>query len=404
MTTKEINDSKIEQILMDLLANSLFNRNRQIDCSSVKWPLVWREAHMQAVSLITFSGNTPQNCDEKLLSLIRTKLRMDLQSVIYVNREHVRLHKIMTAANIPYVILKGSSSAAYYPDPLMRSMGDVDFLVDKKDVERACEILSKNGLTRNPKEHEKHIVFFDDKGNFEMHTTPAGVPKGKDGDSIRALFKNLITDSRSLETDFGTIQVPSHFHHGLILLLHTCCHLTEGGIGLRQLCDWAVFVSKFTEDDFCSIFKDELKNIGLWKLAKVLTKASSDYLGAPAFEWAQNTEKALTEGIILDIFKSGNLGQKKGNFTQESIFVTHKTSKVDRIKHIFNSLNSIVYFYWQFTQKIKILLPVGWFYFGMRYIIRTFTGKRPKINIKNIKTEAEIRSELYEQIKLFKEE
>ena len=283
-------------------------------------------------------------------------------------------------------------------------MGDVDFLVDEKDIERACKALEENGLTRNPKEHEKHLVYYDENGNFEMHTTPAGVPKGKDGDNVRALFKNIISDSCSYKTDFGTIQVPSPFHHGLILLLHTCCHLTEGGIGLRQLCDWAVFVSTFTEDEFCNIFKEKLKAIGLWKLAKVLTKTSSDYLGAPSFQWAQNTEKALTDGLIMDIFKSGNLGQKKGNATQESLFVTHTDSKLDRIKHIFNYMNSIVYFYWQFTKKIKILLPVGWLYFGTRYVLRSLVGKRPKINIKNIKTEAAIRSDLYEEIKLFKEE
>lgn len=404
MAEKETNEPKIEQILLDLLSNSLFNRHRPVSCSSEKWRLVWREAHMQAVSLITFSGKAPENCDDNLLALIRAKLKTDLQAVIHINKQHIRLNKILTDAHIPYVILKGAASASYYPDPLMRSMGDVDFLIDENDVERACEILEKNGLIRNPKEHEKHIVYYDDNGNFELHTTPAGVPKGKDGDNIRSLFKDIIKESYSHETDFGTIQLPSPFHHGLILLLHTCCHLSEGGIGLRQLCDWAVFVASFTDDEFCDTFKDKLKKVGLWNLAKVLTKASTDYLGAPAFKWAMDTEKALTEGIIMDIFKSGNLGQKKATTVQESIFVSHENSKVARIKHIFNYLNSIVYFYWGFTKKIKLLLPFGWFYFGLRYIFRSLMGQRPKIDLKNLKSEATIRSELYEEIKLFKEE
>ena len=161
MTVKENNEPKIEQILLDLLANSLFGAGRKIECQTVKWPLVWREAYVQAVTLLAFSGEVHENCEEKFISLIRNKLKDDLRGVMHVNKEHIRLHKIMTEAGIPYVILKGAASAAYYPDPIMRAMGDVDFLIDSEDVERTCKVLEEKGFKRNPKEHEKHIVYFD---------------------------------------------------------------------------------------------------------------------------------------------------------------------------------------------------------------------------------------------------
>lgn len=51
--------------------------------------------------------------------------------------EHTQLHELMTENGIPYVILKGAASASYYPEPILRTMGDVDFLVKEQDLKRA---------------------------------------------------------------------------------------------------------------------------------------------------------------------------------------------------------------------------------------------------------------------------
>ena len=394
--------AKIEQILLDLLANSLFDAGKEINCGGVLWPLVWREAYVQGVSLIAFSGSAPEGCNEQFLCKMRVRLQDDLRGVVHVNKEHLRLHRIMTEADIPYVILKGAASAAYYPDPILRAMGDVDFLVDEADVPRACKALEANGLQRNPKEHEKHVVYFDDAGNFEMHTTPAGVPKGKQGDPVRALLKDIIKDARSLETAFGRVMVPSDFHHGLVILLHTCSHFTSEGIGLRQLCDWAVFASRFSDDEFKALFEDALKSIGLWRFAQVLSEVCRECLGMPRPSFAEACDPTLIKDFTEDIFKSGNLGQKNATSVQENI-LTQKDNQKSYIGNVIASVNQIVYFHWQFTRKFKILLPLGWLFFGGRYLLRSLTGKRPKINAKKIKDRADARSSLYDEIKLFKE-
>ncbi len=402
MAVTENSSNKIEQILLDLLANSLFDAGREIECDGVKWPLVWHEAYVQAVTLLAFSGSTPENCNEQFLYKMRSKLQSDVRGVIHVNKEHLRLHKIMTEAEIPYVILKGVASAAYYPDPILRAMGDVDFLVDEMDVERACKVLEENGLTRNPKEHEKHIVYFDETGNFEMHTTPAGVPKGAEGDNVRELLKDIIKDSKELKTDFGTVIVPSDFHHGLVILLHTCCHFTSEGIGLRQLCDWATYISHFTDQEFCLLFEEKLKSVGLWRFAQILTQVCTECLGLAKRSFTGDYAPEIINDFTADIFKSGNLGQKNATAVQESVLVHSDTNK-SFLGNVISSVNEIVYFYWGFTRKFKILLPLGWLFFGGRYIIRSLMGKRPKISVKKLKDRTDARNSLYEEIKLFKE-
>lgn len=402
MAVTENGSQKIEQLLLDLLANSLFGAGREVPSKGALLPLVWREAYSQAVTLITFSGSAPEGCSEQFLLKMRGALQDDMRRLIHVNKEHLRLHKIMTEAGIPYVILKGVASAAYYPDPLLRTMGDVDFLVNESDVPRACEVLEAKGFTRNPKEHEKHIVYFDDMGNLEMHVTPAGVPKGAEGEKTRALLKNIVEEAKPLETPFGTLIVPSDFHHGLVILLHTCCHFTSEGIGLRQLCDWAVFVSHFTDDEFCDMFEEKLKSIGLWRFAQVLTQVCTECLGLPERSFAGERDEVLVQDFISDIFKSGNLGQKNATSVQESV-LSQKNSNKSFLGNVISSINEIVYFYWGFTRKFKILLPLGWLFFGGRYVLRSLVGKRPKIEIKKLKDRTDARNSLYEEIKLFKE-
>ena len=47
-----------------------------------------------------------------------------------------QLLDLLEQNDIPCVILKGSAAAMAYPNPTLRSMGDVDFLVKRKDFER----------------------------------------------------------------------------------------------------------------------------------------------------------------------------------------------------------------------------------------------------------------------------
>lgn len=61
---------------------------------------------------------------------------------LMISYEHTQLHELMTENRIPYVILQGAASASYYPTPILRTMGDVDFLVKERDVARAGALLA----------------------------------------------------------------------------------------------------------------------------------------------------------------------------------------------------------------------------------------------------------------------
>ena len=295
----------------------------------------------------------------------------------------------MKEAGIPCTILKGFSSALYYPDPLLRSTGDVDFLVDTDDFKKANQILIENGYEASGKNHDVHDVYFNNICRFEMHFQPAGIPKGKSGVKVRKYLNDLLEKSETVSTELGEITVPSVYHHGLIILLHMCHHLTGDGLGLRHLCDWAVYLNTLGETKFLDMFEETFKDIGLWDFAQTITFIACEYLGLPPMSFSEEVDKQLAYHILIDMIIGGNFGQKNADRSHESLLISSENQKDhSMLRQLFLSANIIVYRNWPITKTLRFLLPFGWLFFGGRYIIRSIFGERPQIRPQKVVKEA----------------
>ena len=406
MTNSVLN--KTEQVLLDLLANNLFGAGKSIDAVSVDWRLVWYESYMQGVSLNAFADFPAELTESVDFSVIRKKLQERMSDNLLVNKSHFKIHKILHDSGIPYVILKGLASGLYYPDPLLRSMGDVDFLVAERNLKRTCEVLEENGFVASDKSHGDHLVYSDGVCRYELHTEPAGMPNGEAGELVKTYLADILEKSELQNALLGNVYVPSKFHHGLIILLHTCHHLTSSGVGLRHLCDWAVFVNGTNDEEFCNLFEDKFKEIGLWNFAQVLTKVCEKYLSCSEKIWVGQVDEALVDALAKDIFEGGNLGQKSDDRSHEAMILPkygdseHKEKS--NSKRFIAYVNQTVKNNWKSAEKNKILLPVGWVYFGGRYVFRSLKGERPKIKVNSFISEANERKKLFDQLGLFEKE
>ncbi len=391
-----------EKILLDILANNLFNAGRKVDLNEGNLNAVWCEAYAQAVTLMAFHNSENEILKSEKCGYIRKKLSQTLADNAKVDFEHIRICNIMKNAGIPCTVLKGFASALYYPDPLMRSMGDVDFLVDTDNFEDASKALEEKGYESNGKNHDVHDVFLGKVCRCEMHFQPSGIPHGIAGVKVRKYLSGLLENSEKVKTELGEITMPSTFHHGLIILLHMCHHLTGDGLGLRHLCDWAVFLNTVGEEKFLGLFEKVIKDIGLWDFAKIMTFISCEYLGLPGMVWAKDADKKLADYILIDIIIGGNFGQKNADRAHESLIITSKNEKeISMLRQFIISANSIVYKNWKAAKKHKILLPFGWIFFGGRYIIRSVFGKRPKIRPQKVTKQASERIDIYTELRLF---
>lgn len=394
-----------QSTLLKILSRALFSRT--ITLPDTDWIEVLKEAKSQTVTQLADSVLDKNRFSQEEAKKWKRAASAAISDNIRIGHNHALLHKWMTEVGIPYVILKGAASASYYPIPAYRSMGDVDFLVRTEDLERAGKVLEEHGLKPWEEEHISHIVYRGPWMHYEMHFNLAGTPYGEIGDQVREYTKDIFEKAEVKKVVSGEAVLPSPFHHGLILLLHTCHHLTGEGIGLRHLCDWAVFENSFSDAEFRGLFEDKLKAIGLWRFAQILTRVSIKYLGAYEREWAV-ADDCLTDELIEDILSGGNFGKKDQNRSMQTMLISERgkdgVGKTSMIDQALKSANSVVYHKWPAARKNKLLLPVGWVCFGTRRVFRELTGKRKKTDVRKLIGGAAERRELYSKFHLYKAE
>lgn len=392
-------------VLLKLLSNSIFKTTFTFD-DNTDWEAVLNESIHQSVTAIALDGaknlKLPNDISKKWLMYAASAISNNYT----INGYHTVLHKLMSENNIPYCVLKGSASAYYYPNPSLRCMGDVDFLVPRADYKKAIEVFLKEGFVTRGEKEDVHTVFRKEKMHFEMHFEAPGIPSNKTRDTIERYFETLIQESVPANIEGNTFINPSKFHHGLILLLHTCHHLLREGIGLRHLCDWAVFVNSFEPGEFNKLFEEKLKKIGMWNFACILTITANKYLNSPLSQ-SFDTDFAKFDGLIEDIFISGNFGKKEANRYFESLYISSKNTigkQEGKAKRFIGSINNIIFTKHKQVKNWKILLPFFWFFYGFRYIIRYIFGKRKAILNKEILDTASKRKNIYDDFHLFETE
>lgn len=278
-----------------------------------------REACEQAVLPLVY-GVLPQESK----ALCGKEYKQTMAANMAISYAHTELHDLLTENAIPYVILKGAASASYYPTPILRTMGDVDFLVKEQDLKRTGELLERIGFQPEADTGGIHIGYHRGNSTWEMHRSINGIPESVAGEIIHGYLSDVIETAVNYDEGNGILRIPDPFHHGLILLLHTASHLTSEGVGLRHLCDWAVFVNHFPDEQFIGLFEDKLKSCGLWRFAQLLTLVSVKYLHLPPKAWAGEAEEELLEGMIRDILTGGNFGKKDEDRYRQIKYISNR--------------------------------------------------------------------------------
>lgn len=186
--------------------------------------------------------------DQESINYIKSIFASLTKKHYEINRAIVESFQLLEEAGCHPVLLKGEGLASLYPNPNLRSCGDIDVYVGEKDFETACHIIDKYcGIPYHQIEKTNHRHYQTRrKGNaiFEVHRIA--------GDSIFRKYKKSFRRwaSNSLQpencqrvTILGKdILIPNHSFNSLYLLNHYLEHQSEFGIGLRQLVDYALLL------------------------------------------------------------------------------------------------------------------------------------------------------------------
>jgi len=389
-----------QRTLLNCISSALFGTPCEENAECIT-PELLQEARNQSVPAVAFSGlskeaaASPEAAD---WSALRDAVLARNMQVQYA---HAALHRLLDSSHIPYVFLKGIASAAYYPQPMLRSMGDVDFYVSPENIAQVNDLLLSNGFRKTSEAATEriHLNYVKDGVSYELHHRINGISDNPAGRRTEACLAGLLTSRQLLQSQFGPVYVPSILHHGILLLLHSAQHLLTEGLGLRHLCDWAVYIPSVTKE-----LPDTIRSFGLWKYACILTACCEAHLGLPKQPWAESVPDALADDLLEDILHAGNFG-KKLERSYEYAFVRDSHTGGNMRRTVFgqflSNLNIRTREVCPFTEKCPLLLPLGWAFLSIRYLLRVLTGKRKPIRLNSAIEGAEKRRRLYAQFALF---
>lgn len=245
-------------------------------------------------------------------------LQSILQHYAFAQRllyEQSLLINLLQENEIPMVILKGTAAAMNYPEPGYRTFGDVDFLVSEENYQKAYQLMLKHGYTLLYDEDHVDYHYTLEKNHiiFELHRYPAGLPEGKTGEYIMKRIQAGLVKPDTAEVEGYPCPVLPAVENGLVLLLHIRKHL-QGGLGLRQICDWMMFVKKHLNDKaWREQYQTVLRESGLELLAKTVTRMCQTELGLnPELCWCRTASRDLCNELWKYIMEKGNFGRKEG--------------------------------------------------------------------------------------------
>lgn len=390
--------------LLQLLSFSLFD-----NAPRFKEPLdveaIFKEGIKQKVFPLVFTA-TKSMFDNKVSTYWQNTFDKHIAANLRIFSDHLKFNKNLKQNNFKFAILKGATSAQYYPNPVLRSMGDIDFLVRNEDIEIISEKLCNLGYTKQDNKVNKHHICFKNKKqtSFELHWQPAGIPKNKDiEDILLNINKKALENVVDVELLTESICAPDALFHGLTLLLHTVEHLYKSGIGLRHLCDWAVFINTFDSYEFTKTFENLLKSIGLWDFCCCLTFICTKYLGCKDFDWAVY-DQDVANNLLLDIFKSGDFAIKDlSRLNQAKFFGFYFDNENSKVKfiNVFKSMRAKAIEQYPICKKNKALITFFALKIVFAHILKTQLGRKPKIRIIKNFIGAVERHKIYEKLNIY---
>ena len=397
--------TKEQQTLLLLLRRSLWGENVILP-EGIDWTKVDTMAQEQGVTAFVYDGVRDLHTDVpgEILQKWLRKLLAGVSRNEMLMRAQDEIVRWFAEADIPAVILKGSSVSRYYPQPDLRALGDIDILVEKSACEKAQKILEEQGYTFLDTDHQFHLEFSRRGVHVELHYNVTKLPSNQGGQMARKVMENFGENIGQGCIGNYVFPVLSEERQAMSLAMHMIRHMFGSGIGLRQMLDWATYIAKVDGRVFADVTMPLLEQCGLLQYAKIATMTCVRYLGLPTeyLDWCSEVREEECRMFINSVFFGGNMGSsdkdKVRNFFIDHNDLGHSQSPM---KVLLDRLNRSSYYHFPFTKKFQILLPFFWLYLPLRYFVRALFGQRTMYSITDVMSATKPQRILYEMTKPF---
>ena len=277
--------------------------------------------------------------------------------------EQTKLYHLFDDAGIPMAIIKGCAAAMYYPAPLRRAMGDIDFLVPPEYFEKARSLMDDNGYVFNSNHGTDRDYSYSMRGVvLELHHRYSDEKW-----DIDPLIMKSFSDISTRELFNHRFPVLPEMINGLVLLDHVRHHL-QGGLGIRQIIDWMMFVhANLNDETWETGFAQLARGAGLETLAVTMTSMCKKWFGlTDPITWCDPADEDTAQELLEAVFDYGNFGSKLTEEIQPAEYITISARRMG----MFRYLQARGEQNWTKSREHPFLRRFAWLYQIFRYIKR----------------------------------
>jgi hypothetical protein len=300
--------------------------------TEVDWKELYCIAQKQALLGVLFYGiqRLPKELapEQKLLMQWMVMAEMIRKQNIRLFQDSVKVCQNFENEGFANCILKGQGNALLYPDPYMRTPGDIDIYL-AGGRKRVMQYINKVWPNQVMRYH--HVDFPVMKTAIEVHFTPSYMFFPIHNSRMQKWFKEVMGEQCnhrvSLPDGYGEIHMPQVSFNVIYILSHLYRHIFTEGIGLRQLLDyyfvlvkWHTDLTNFTDSNKSlpqitqintdlDALRHKLKYLGLWKFAQAVMFVMKEVFGLSEDRMIAPMDEREGRFLLEEIMRGGNFGQ-----------------------------------------------------------------------------------------------
>lgn len=322
--------TRTRQQFLELLRAGLWGEkaDESLFREGADWKKILKTAREQAVQSVVMDGIETLPAEawppREIIHRMMIDRTINIQMHGLLNRTVNEVAEALDAAGIPSVLLKGQGVAKNYARPESRSCGDIDLYVGECNFRKAIQVISgmKNDSLKVGIECDHHVQISLNQVEIELHKKADYMPGTRMNRdlqqwTIESIDNNFSTGSLPSWDNAGTkVSLAPATFDAFFILHHAVRHMTTGGIGFRQLCDWTMYLHRNHAHIDIEALKSKLERYHMTAIWQEFGILAVRHLGLPIEELPlapASTDSSKTGRILDQIFISGNFGHADTN-------------------------------------------------------------------------------------------
>ena len=312
-----------EDVFLELLRAGMWGLKLQVPQGFAEWGSVVRLAKSQSVlgvvgQVMLSDEDVAASVPQELKAKVKKFVMNNVLTHTLLNNTLIKVVSTLREGGVESVLLKGQGLARNYPQPELRQCGDIDLYVGLNNGERTHDLLAPLAVKIDGKEHlniGKHYhVTMPGGVEIEVHRYTDNHLTKKLEETYQAASDKGTSEGLVTYDFAGTpVNTPSDDFNAFFIFNHLFHHFLTSGIGLRQFCDWMMFLHTRKGKINIDYLHELLIDMDLLVPWQAFGCVLVDELGMPEdeFPFFDRRLDGKVDKIMRRVLNEGNFGRER---------------------------------------------------------------------------------------------